>query len=165
MGALKDKGRAASSKLHMIFRQWIEPHIGNIRKRTRYGGRMRLFKRWGNKHPKKVVTFYMVFVVAILGFNSLGLIFASNSKNAGKGNESEAPINLNRIADAGSMFNGMAQINSNLEAIQAMNTKYAETNIRLATKLDSLINLKEWSREDSLEICKLTKQLNIKTNP
>ena len=156
MFGLKKKGRYHSQKFHSFLKDSIKPGLALLFAKTRYPGRVRLLNRWGRKHPRRLVMYYSIFAFLILGWNIAGFFVG--------GEKQEDPLKLRKMANTDNVFSGMAVINRNREAIQSSVSEYAEANLKLYQKLDSLISLKKLTREDSLEIARLYRIINSNSN-
>lgn len=157
MFGIKRKGREHSSKLFEELQHRIVPMLQWIGSKARYNGRKRLFCRWGRKNPKKVIIYYASIASMLLVWNIMGMVLPRNSV---KSNKSSDPLKLESVADGNNVFDGMTQINSNRESIKNAVQDYAEANLKIANRLDSLIRLDHKSRHDSIEIVRLYRKIN-----
>lgn len=159
MFGIKKKGREQATKLHKIIVENAAPFVNRLSHKLRLSGRKRLFCRWGRNNPKRVVAMYGIFVVVILCWNILGLVGVRNVPQ-----KHSDPLKLAEMSSVSNPFDGMMTINQNREMIRNTITSLAETNLMLAHRLDSLINLDSLSKRDSIEIASIYNRLNIKTD-
>lgn len=160
MFSIKRKGRTQAARLH----KWIEDLTKSLTSKLSSGlrlkGRVRLMNRWGKKHPRKLMLYYSFFALSLLSINLLGLIVDNSNMSDGAGD----PLKLNELS-TDTPFGGMEKINYNREVIQQTLAEYAEANIQLAQRFDSLYNLPVKSRADSMEMMNTYRKLyNNPTN-
>lgn len=151
MFGIKRKGREQSVRFFGSLRSRIAPFLGSIFEKTRYNARKRLFIRWGRKNPRTIVWSYACFAVVILGWNILGSVYSGNRETA----HEDDFLKLKAMAASGEMFDGMANINRNRECIQSAVSEYAKLNMDIARRLDSLMNVENKTRKDTLELMEL----------
>ncbi len=153
MAGIKLKGRNQALKLHNWFHSLTRPIMDKVTVGLRFKGRVRLINRWGKKHPKRLMVYYSLFACGILMINLIGLF-------AGGGSDAKVsdPLNLEKLS-ADTPFSAMATVNMNRETIHAALTEYAEANIRLAQRFDSLYNLPVKTRTDSIELLNIYRKL------
>lgn len=161
MFGIKRKGREQSARVYELLKERLVPVFQVLSGKLRYSGRRRLFIRWGRNNPRKAVSYYACFVVAILGWNVSYITGASGHETAA---DTDDPLKLREMTVMGDMFDGMMKINKNREAIHASISDYANAGISLTMKLDSLLNIDIKTGEDSLEIVRIIETLNIKEN-
>lgn len=157
MYGIKRKGREQSAKVHGAIKNSLKPFFEMLSAKTRYPARKVIINRWGRHHPKRVVCLYGMFAVIILSFNIMGH-FLHDSSNTTTNSD---VLNIARKSSVNPV-QGMSQININRKVIGSTMQDYADVNISLAHRLDSLVRLDGKSRQDSIEILNIYKKL-IKT--
>lgn len=156
MFGIKRRGREQSAKIHRLISGAVAPWIERVSGRLRFPARKRLLNRWGSRHPRRVVALYAAFAVSILLWNVAGLVIGSPEKGGSD------PLGLAQRLE-GNPFDGMLDVNRNRESIREAVSELAETNVRLANRLDSLCSLRVKTRRDSIEIMTICNKLNNKT--
>lgn len=159
MFGIKKKGRKQAERLHRLIGDNIAPFVVKVSNNLRLSGRKRLFRRWGRNNPKRVMSIYAAFAVAILAWNIIAIIGLRSVSH--KDND---PLRLGTVTAVSNPFDGMTAINRNRETINDAISELAQANMRLAHRFDSLCNLRVKSREDSLEIVSIYNKFINKTD-
>lgn len=159
MFGIKKRGRKISAKVFNQTSRGLSGYFGKWSAGWRIQGRLKLFSRWGKRHPKRLCIYYVAFALVILSVNILFSIISLSHPNT-----DQDSLGLSQIVNS-SPVSGMTQININREVINATIDEYASTSLLLASRLDSLNNIKEKSREDSIEMVSIYQKLIKHSKP
>ena len=153
MFGLKNKGREKARRFHDTLKAQISPHIARLGERFRLSARIRLANRWSQKHPKRVMTYYLTFSFCLLAFSIILDFFPHGIK------ETET-LGLESIPSMSHRLQSLSNTEIQNERIKHEVAQFGQMGMLLYNELDSLLKLPSKTHEDSVRIATNYKILN-----
>lgn len=151
MKSIKRKLSRNNGKAIQALSIWIRPLASSIGNKMRLGPRIRLCNMWAAKHPKKMAA-YSIGMLFIIFVSSL---FPFGNDHSGTSSISE------EIVKVEPMFSKLRDIQTLKQYQNNQVNKMALHGKNIKNRLDSLISLPVKSKNDSLEIFRCYRQIQI----
>lgn len=150
---LKNKIVTAKSDFFLNVKSLLKPLFEKAGMKMRLQSRLRLLNIKATENPKKYMTRFLAAFVMIFAINILMLFYSSNSQDDRDGIMVVDPV-----------LKGFSQIQSQKEFHQNKINGILDNSIVLKHQLDSLIAIPEKTHEDSLQIVRKHRQIQIVVN-
>mgnify|MGYP001228109379 FL=1 len=150
MKSIKRKFSRNNGKAIQALSLWIRPLASSIGNKMRLGPRIRLCNMWASKHPKKMAAYsigmlFIIFISSLFPF----------------GNDHSDTRISEEIVKVEPMFSKLRDIQTLKQYQNNQVNEMALHGKNIKNRLDSLISLPVKSKNDSLEIFRCYRQIQI----
>lgn len=152
MFGIKRKGREKAAKFHKAIEEYLRPLVQKGADKIKLHRRIRIANIWARRHPKRLMTYYTIFALALL---SITLISDFTSTK-----QTEDVLGIKSIP---SMSHRLKSINNTEIQNERIRMEIAELGKKgqvIYEELDSLMKLPNKTHADSLKILSTYKILN-----
>lgn len=144
MVKLKKKAREKAAKLQKVILDLLFPLFNKCSERFQLRRKIRIANIWAKRHPKKLLVYYLLFAVCLL---ATSIIFDFTSTRI-----KEDSLDLKSLPVMKHRLQSIDNTETMHEKIRTEVSELGQKGIELCHELDSLINLPNKSRSDSLKI-------------
>lgn len=152
MFGIKKNAREKSARFHKAIANFLSPHIQKIAEKIKLNRRIRIANIWAKRHPKTLMTYYIVFAICLIAITLISDLSVTN--------KTEDVLDIKSIPSMSHRLKSLNNTEIQNEKLRMEIGELGRKGQKLYNELDSMMQIPNKSHEDSLKIYSTYKTLN-----